>query len=160
MKRSALIIAIAFGFSAMTMAGADQKRVKTTRPHLERIPETRDSALIAPVDTLDASLLDSIALTGYDKPLRSRRESLFVTNATDVRITGLTLSIDYYDMKGAELHHREVVVPADIPPGATRQITFPSWDHQLTFVYYRSERSAKGVLYKIAAILRRVTVKR
>ena len=132
-------------------ASARKKRVATTRPRLERLAAP-DNA-VSPADTIPAAAIDSIKLSGYDKPLRSRRESLFITNLTDLRLTEISLSIDYYDMEGRELHHEDVSVGADIPPGATRQILFPSWDRQLTFVYHRSERSSKGVLYKVKIVV-------
>lgn len=145
------IIAAAGIAAVLLFSGADasarKKRVATTRPRLERLDTSAD--IIAAVDTIPASDLDSLKLSGYDKPLRSRRESLFVTNMTGLRLTEISLSISYYDMEGRELHHEDVAVGVDIPPGATRQILFPSWDRQLTFVYYRSERSSKGVLYKV-----------
>ncbi len=149
-RRSAfgLLAAVIF-LSASHEAEARKKRVTTTRPRLERM--TGVTGPLSAVDTVAPWALDSILLSGYDKPLRSRRESIFVTNKTDLRLTRLILSIDYYDMDGRELHHEDVEVGVDIPAGATRQILFTSWDRQLTFVYYRSERSTKGVLYKISA---------
>lgn len=144
-----LILAIALAGLLCAPVIIEAKKRVTTRPRLERIvSEKVDTA-----DTLAAVALDSIMLSGYDKPLRSRRESVFVTNNTSVRLTRLTLSIDYYDMEGRQLHHADVETGVDIPRGETRQVTFPSWDRQLTFVYHRSEKSrnARAVVYNIKA---------
>ncbi|MBD5347193.1 MAG: hypothetical protein HDR92_08725 [Bacteroides sp.] len=126
-----------------------RKRVSTTRPRLERLyTAVEDSAAQL---SLPSTLLDSIKLRGYDKPLRSRRESMFVTNATDVSISHIRLKLSYYDMDGRQLHGVEVDIDTDIPAGTTRHISFPSWDTQLTFVYHRSQRSGHGVPYRIKA---------
>ena len=131
-----------------------REKVVTTRPRLERLAIATDSVK-APVDSVGIAALDSLHLSGYDKPLRSRSESVFVTNGSSRRLTRLTLSIAYYDMTGRELHKVEVEKGVDIPPGATRQVVFASWDRQLTFVYHRSERSNRGVKYKVkAAVVR------
>lgn len=132
-----------------TATASGRKRV-TTRPKLKRI-EAVDSTVVS--DTLAAAQLDSIIIAGYDKPLRSMRESLFVRNATDHDLTSVTLSVDYLDMQGRQLHHADITLPVDIPAGETRQVSFASWDRQMTFVYYRSERSrnSRAVAYRIAA---------
>lgn len=103
-------------------------------------------------DTLPSELVDSVMLAGYDKPLRSRRESLFVTNRTMWRLASLKLAITYFDTEGRELHGRVVDVGADVPPGATRQVTFPSWDRQLAFVYIHSEqpRRSRAIPYSVS----------
>lgn len=131
-----------------------RKKVVTTRPRLERLAVAPDS-LRAQVDSAAMAALDSLRLSGYDKPLRSRSESLFVTNGASRRLTRLALTIAYYDMEGRELHKVEIEKGVDVPPGATRQVVFASWDKQLTFVYHRSERSSRGVKYKVkAAVVR------
>lgn len=147
MNRLFLLLATLLIIGCATALG--RKRV-TTRPKLKRI-EAVDSAATA--DTLAAALLDSIIISGYDKPMRSMRESLFVRNATGRRLTSVALSIDYLDMQGRQLHHNDITLPVDIPAGATRQVNFTSWDRQMTFVYYRSKRSlnSRAVAYRIAA---------
>lgn len=132
-----------------TATASGRKRV-TTRPKLKRI-EAVDTTTLR--DTLADAQLDSVVISGYDKPLRSMRESLFVRNATDRRLTSVTMSIDYLDMHGRQLHHTDITLPVDIPAGETRQVSFTSWDRQMTFVYYRSERSrnSRAVAYRIAA---------
>lgn len=132
-----------------TATASGRKRV-TTRPKLKRI-EAVDTTTLR--DTLAAAQLDSVVISGYDKPLRSMRESLFVRNTTDRRLTSVTMSIDYLDMQGRQLHHADITLPVDIPAGETRQVSFTSWDRQMTFVYYRSERSrsSRAVAYRIAA---------
>lgn len=77
-------------------------------------------------------------VTGYDKPLRSRHETMLVTNCGSLDADSLYLSIDYTDLQGRQLHRRALWVAGDVPPGETRQISFPSWDVQCSYVYRHS----------------------
>lgn len=124
----------------LPLPGQAQKRHKTTRPRAE----LRETVAGNPRDTLPAIGLDSLILAGYDKPLRSRRETMFVTNRTGRRLTRLFLSIRYCDTSGRQLHQRIVETGVDIPSGETRMISFPSWDRQLTFVYIHSEQPVRS----------------
>lgn len=148
MTPGAYIIAAALLTATMAMtAGASPRKRTTTRPRLERIV----SAAPTGADTVAPALLDSIAISGYDKPLRSRRESIFVTNRTGRHLSAITVAIDYLDMQGRMLHHADIPLVIDTPPGETRQVTFPSWDRQLSFVYHRSDRSynRRGTPYTV-----------
>jgi len=77
-------------------------------------------------------------LAGYDKPLRSRHETLLVTNNSTLEVDSLLLTIRYTDLRGRELHQRSVWVEANIDPGSTRQCSFKSWDIQMSYVYRHS----------------------
>lgn len=146
MTRPVIIIAVTALLSiAATATG--QNRQQTTRPKAARTAQEASNRR----DTLPPAFADSLMLAGYDKPLRSRRESLFVTNRTSWRLTRLRLVITYLDTDGRQLHEREVEAAADIPAGATRQITFPSWDRQLAFVYIHSEQPlrARAIPYSV-----------
>ncbi|MDE5749345.1 MAG: hypothetical protein K2H87_01085, partial [Duncaniella sp.] len=72
---------------------------------------------------------------GYDKPLRATRETLCATNLTHRPIATLLVEITYTDLSGRQLHTRRVTLDADIPPGETRLLSFPSWDVNHTFFY-------------------------
>lgn len=145
MTRPVIIIAVT---AAMILAPVvtGQKRQHTTRPKAERAMQAATDC-----DTLPCAFADSIMLAGYDKPLRSRRESLFVTNRSPWRLTRLKLVITYLDTDERQLHEREVETAADIPSGATRMVTFPSWDRQLAFVYIHSEqpRRSRAIPYSV-----------
>ncbi len=77
-------------------------------------------------------------IAGYDKPLKSRRETMLVTNRTDRDVDSLYLTIDYRDLKGRQLHHRSLWTPGDIPAGETRMIEVRAWDVQGSYVYRHS----------------------
>ena len=55
-------------------------------------------------DTVANPPADSVVVTGFDKQLRSKRETMFVSNHTARAITSITLRIDYFDMAGHQLH--------------------------------------------------------
>ncbi|MBD5422668.1 MAG: hypothetical protein HDR49_06550 [Bacteroides sp.] len=105
--------------------------------------------------SLDA---DSSMLTvaGFDKPLRSGVETMFVTNHTGRQIDGVTFTIDYFDLSGRKLHSRTLTVRATIPAGETRQVSFRTWDRQQSFYYRLSSkpRRADGTPFEVAVKIR------
>lgn len=89
-------------------------------------------------DTIVAPLSSQIEVNGYDKPLRSRRETFFVTNNTEQAINSLVFTITYYDSKHRQLHSATHRAGVAIPTGQTRQLNLKSWDVQQQFYYSRS----------------------
>lgn len=140
-----VIAAIALAAMAASTVGASDQRRRTTRKNLRLVPTSVTATVAAPdtipIDSLVTSdAITPIRLSGYDKPLRSSRESLFVTNNTSRDIDGIVLSIDYFDASGRKLHSRMVTVRCDVPQGQTRKIDFPSWDTQQSFYYKLSPK--------------------
>ena len=123
---------------ALTLTALDAAAQKTTRRSLKfRAPAEigqADSVLSSVPDTLKLPGA-SIELYGYEKPLRSNKETLHIRNLTGRTVTGVRLEITYLDYKGKELHRRFVDLECDIPPGGTRLLAFPSWDVQKRFYY-------------------------
>ena len=122
---------------------AAQKQ-RTTRKNLSVGKNAVTGRKTSPGDTLTVTS-GLITVSGYEKPLRSNRESAMFTNNSDRTVCGLMLDISYSDMKGRELHRRNVKLECDIPPRATRQIYWPSWDRQFTFYYHRSPKPRRGL---------------
>lgn len=89
-------------------------------------------------DTVVAPPADSVVVTGFDKQLRSKRETMFVSNHTARPITSITLRIDYFDMAGHMLHSATHSTSVDLPPGQTRQIELPAFDRTDRFYYHLS----------------------
>lgn len=137
--------------------------VRTTRRHLRAKVEMADSVPHAVADTIVSPAVTHVVVSGYDKALRSRKESFFVTNRLDVAgtIVKVDLTIGYYDMKGRELTSRRASVDCDIPPGSTRNMTIPAWDTQQSFYYHRSQRPRRAVAtpYNVKFTIDRVVVK-
>ncbi len=134
-------------------------RHRTTRRNLHRTTAVAATGAVA--DTVVPSS-GMVALSGYDKPLRSSRESIFATNRSRRTISAITLRIDYLDPHQRQLHSREVTVPIVIPPGETRQLTFRSWDRQNAFYYHLTgkPRTTAGSPYTIRATPTRLLLPR
>lgn len=119
-------------FVLCVVFSASARRQKTTRSHLQTIPNETEAAF----DTIPADSL--VVLSGYEKALRSTRESLLITNLRPDTITGLGLTIEYLDTQGRQLHKRVIEVPAEVPPAETRMAAFESWDKQKVWYYVLS----------------------
>lgn len=125
--------------AAICAPGLAARRHRSTRTGLHPV---KQEVAAEPADSLVTMTPadGDITLSGYDKPLRSSVESMFVTNLTSDTVTALRLTCTYTDLRGRELHTRSVDADIELPPGATRQITFPSWDRQHSFYYHRSPK--------------------
>lgn len=133
---SQIIAVLAALLLAIPAAEAD----KTLRGRLKPATKRSTSAAAAVFDTIVAPADTLVRLSGYDKPLNSRYETLFATNRGASEIVGLTLQLTYTDMQGRMLHEATQTVRTSIPPGATRQLRFPAWDRQQAFYYHRGRR--------------------
>lgn len=118
---------------------------KTLRGKLkvEKVQNTEKSHQLV-FDTVTVVSQSDIRLSGYDKPLNSRKESLFVSNRTEREITAVEIRITYKDMQQRMLHETEKLLRTDIPPGETRRVEFPSWDRQNSFYYYKGRQPRVG----------------
>lgn len=125
----------------------------TTRRNLTKASVEANDNKIMVCDTIVSPALHDVDINGYDKPLRSRRETFFATNNTQDRILSVAFTIKYYDMSGRQLHQQSRNVKADIPSKETRQISFKSWDAQQSFYYRHSTvptRTDKATPYDIS----------
>lgn len=126
---------------------------RTTRRNL-RTADTTSAETAAPsLRPLAEPSADVFRISGYDKPLRSRRETFFASNHdSGGRVSRVALTITYLDVSGRMLHSRSVSVPCDIPQGETRNLSIPSWDTQQSFYFVRSTvptRAAQATPYDV-----------
>jgi hypothetical protein len=106
--------------------------------HVSRaVQEARHAA---PPDTLRGAVCDSVILSGYDKPLRASRETIFATSSLDAAVTVVGIRLRYKDMAGRVLHERTVCVRVFVAPGETRMLSIPTWDTNRSFFYHRGPR--------------------
>lgn len=124
---------------------------RTTRPRLK--PTETASAPSVSYDTIFTAA-DSTVLSfnGYEKTLRSSRESFFITNRTDSLIDRLTVELTYLDMQGRMLDRRTADIDLTVAPGETRKADIRSWDTQNVMYYYRSPRprsSSQATPYRL-----------
>lgn len=122
--------------TALTATADDTTRKGPLRPRAK----ISASALRDTVAEGNAALTpDSLTIAAFDKPLRSLRETFFVTNRRRAsRLLSLTLRLTYHrhGADNAMLHSRTLTVKCDIPPGETRQLYILSWDRQYNFYYH------------------------
>lgn len=106
----------------------------------------RRTASAEKFDTITADI--PVRVTGYEKPLRATRESLFVTNTDTIEnrpLGELTLQIRYYTADGTTmLHSRTVTLYPHIPAGETRMMTFRTWDRNNLFHYHLNTPHTNG----------------
>lgn len=123
----------------LAVSGMQARKRRSTRGNIGQraVAETRGAL---PADSFIIPDSAQLSLYGYDKPLRSRRETLFISNNTGHDINAVSLSIQYIDSKGRRFHDVSRRVRADIPAGSTRCVDFPSWDTQQSFYYVGSRR--------------------
>ena len=150
MKHLLYILLLAVGCS-MAATADDTTRKGPLRPRISK-------AMAESADTLridgNAIAPDSLSIASYDKPLRSLRETFFVTNRyATLTLTSVTLRLTYRrHADSSMLHSRTVVIPATVPPGETRQLYTGSWDRQYNYFYHATRirpRSAKAVAYDV-----------
>lgn len=151
-KPISLLTAATLALTVTMAAGAQQRRQSTTRklPATATRHSTRQAPPAVSRDTIAADT-STVAFYGYEKTLRSSRETFFVKNLTDLRIAAVTFTIEYLDSDGRQLHKRTETAPVAIPPGETRRADIRSWDTQCTFYYHTSPPPRTSAIpYRVA----------
>jgi len=137
------ILAVTIIASAAMPIRADNtlrgKRLRVSSTARDAMMGIKTSEVTAP-DTLYLPSRDSIQASGYDKPLRTNRETILLTNATSRPLQGLALTISYIDMQGRQLHERTDTLAASIPAGETRMLHLATWDTQHSYYYHRGQK--------------------
>ena len=161
--RSRLLIMASISLLALAFAlPSTARRQRTTRHGLtERLQYSYQVS-----DTLAANPDSLITFSGYDKTLRSHKETILAFNGSKDTITALSIKLTYLDMQGHQLHVRHVTLRQPLPPGERRMFTFPSWDKQNSYYFHRSEpgrlryQSVTPYQIKIKALRAYITRKR
>lgn len=147
MRRVGVVIPLVVCMAVILSEPASGQR--TTRQRLKPISS---EAKVELYDTVFTSADSSrISFKGYEKTLRSSKESFYVTNRSDSTLERLILSIDYLDMAGRQLDRRTVEVELDMCAGETRRVDIASWDTQKVMYYYRSPKpkAEQATPYKV-----------
>lgn len=151
MKRTASVLLAAL--AVCSLISAQRTTRKGLRPSSAAAAVTEARADSAAYDTIAAPEPHTVDINGYDKPLRSRYETFFVSNNTSASVAALSFTISYYNTAGELLHRAPRRVSVDIPAGETRQVSLRSWDKQFAFYYTRSTvpaRTGTATPYEIA----------
>lgn len=150
MKKTSLFLMLAIAVCVSVLAQ------QTTRKGLKALPkaetEKSTTTVAEALDTIVSPDANAFDINGYDKPLRSRRETFFATNNSGKRLDAMAFTIRYYDNKRRMLHSASHRVSVDIPSGETRQVSLRSWDPQFNFYYIRSavpQRATQATPYDV-----------
>lgn len=126
-----LLIALLVPFLSV----ADRKNSIGRRLKPSAFGEAESIICAEPFDTVAADN-SMVRFSGYEKTLRSNRETVFVTNLLDsCEIAAVYFTIAYFDSSGRLLHKSHRRHRLAVPAGETRRADLPSWDRQFTFYY-------------------------
>lgn len=130
------LLLTAFATAALLATSAQTTTRRGLKSNASKASATEKTA--TPVDTIVNPEAHTVDINGYDKPLRSRRETFFVTNNSKKEVAAIAVTLTYSDKAGRQLHQQKKNVDVEIPAGETRQVSIPSWDKQQSFYYVRS----------------------
>lgn len=138
---------------AMVVAVAATARTRTTQTQLknnsqivEQMPDTWvPDSLLCDLEP------NAVTLKGYSKKASDSRESFFVTNNTNHRISHVRLLMRYSQMNGEMLHERIATVEVDLRPHETRLVAIKTFDVQRLFYHYAGPKPRKNATpFKVA----------
>lgn len=129
-------------------------RTRTTRKNLKstEVPvmalEPNDDLLPDSLAQLDPN---AVTLKGFAKRASDSKESFFITNNTNHRMSAVRLLLRYTTMQGEMLTQRTVNVPVNLKPGETKLVSVKSFDVQRLFYYYAGPQPRKQATpFKVA----------
>lgn len=129
-------------------------RIRTTQRHLHSSAAVVQTIATSEVDSADAMSEvnpEGIVMKGFSKRASDTRESFYVTSRLSHRVSSLRLLMRYTTMDGKLLHERRIVVPVDLKPGETRQVSVKSFDAKRQFYYYGGAKPRKSATpFKVA----------
>lgn len=129
MRKTLILMLLAACVAAMS------GRTRFSKPTRPPKPDATVSAVGA-ADTLWQPRADAVGAYGFEKTLRSARESLYVTNNGPDSIVAIGFDVTYFDTAGRMIHRASHHLNPVIPGGETRLLEFPSFDRQGLY-YYR-----------------------
>ncbi len=141
-----ITVTVVVAFLSMARTRTTQNQLKNNSLLVEQIPD------VAVPDSLLRDLEpNAVTLKGYSKKASDSRESFFVTNNTNHRISHIRLLMRYSLMNGEMLHERTATVEVDLKPGETRLVAIKTFDVQRLFYYYAGPKPRKSATpFKVA----------
>lgn len=130
----------------MARTRTTQSQLKNSTQVVEQLP---DAAV--PDSLLRYIEPNAVTLKGFSKKASDSRESFFVTNNTNHRISHVRLLLRYSLMTGEMLHERLATVEVDLKPRETRLVAIKTFDLQRLFYYYAGPKPRKSATpFKVA----------
>lgn len=149
--------------ATLTVVGATPRRTARTLRKATSMVRV-DTVVVVPESPYDTIVpaLGTVRISGFEKTIRSRKESFFMTNNSVDTLQSVHLDIEYRDTRGRQLHKRTLWIEVAVPPGQTRRCDIPSWDRQQTFYYkiHPRPRRNDAVPFDVSISVAEVTRKR
>ena len=140
MKHITLILTLLMvATTAVARTRTTQAQLKNNSQLVEQIPDA-----CVPDSLLRDLEPNAVTLKGYSKKASDSRESFFVTNNTNHRISHIRLLMRYSQMNGEMLHERTATVEVDLKPHETRLVAIKTFDLQRLFYYYAGPKPRKA----------------
>ena len=141
-----LLMVVMVVVTALARTRTTQSQLKNNSQVIEEIP-----AGVVPDSLLRDLEPNAVTLRGYSKKASDSRESFFVTNNTNHRISHIKLLMRYSQMNGEMLHERTATVEVDLKPHETRLVAIKTFDVQRLFYYYAGPKPRKSATpFKVA----------
>ncbi len=123
-------------------------RIVTTRKHLKPSVELQSGIAYTKenqyADTITDHTSKLVRFCGYEKTLRTSRETIFIENLCDSTISSISFTINYLDSDKRQIHQRKIRHKTDIPPRQARRIDIKSWDTQKSYYYIHGDKPRKS----------------
>lgn len=148
MKRFIIIaLAIATMCAINARTRTTHNRLSTDAVAMERVaPSTGDTTT-----TVDQN---AVTLRGYSKRASDHKESFFVTNNLECRISSITLLMRYTTLDGSMLHERTITIPVSLKSNESRLVSIATFDVQHMFYYHAGPKPRKSATpFKVAVRL-------
>lgn len=149
MKRYIALASIALvALCSSARTRTTQRGLTTQAVPVEMIADVANDSVVADVRS------DAVTLRGFNKRASDAKESFFITNNLDHRISAVRLLMRYTTVDGAMLHERAVTVPVVLKSGETQLVSIKSFDVQRLFYYYAGPKPRKcATPFKVAVRL-------
>ena len=130
----------------MARTRTTQSQLKNSTQVVEQLPDAAvPDSLLRDIEP------NAVTLKGFSKKASDSRESFFVTNNTNHRISHVRLLLRYSLMNGEMLHERLATVEVDLKPCETRLVAIKTFDVQRLFYYYAGPKPRKSATpFKVA----------
>ena len=145
-----MIVAITIAsIAALNVASVEARKIRTKHsiPKISSKSESKDNSeknasISASSDSVAFynRICPAIRFYGFDKTVGSSLESFFISNELDSAINAMEITITYSDMKGRQIHKRNLRLECDVPPHETIRTDIKSWDSQKSFYFYQSAK--------------------
>ena len=123
----------------MARTRTTQSQLKNSTQVVEQLPDAAvPDSLLRDIEP------NAVTLKGFSKKASDSRESFFVTNNTNHRISHVRLLLRYSLINGEMLHERVATVEVDLKPRETRLVAIKTFDLQRLFYYYAGPKPRKS----------------